>query len=128
MVLSIGKIEAQLLLPEWNQDVNERCMAVRLTLSGHSAMITGDSSMAVERQLARSYELDDTEILVVGHHGSQYSTSEIFLNELRGNTAIISVGYNNFGHPADETLERLAFCGYNVYRTDEDGTVEIRLG
>jgi competence protein ComEC len=128
MMLSIGKIEAQLLLPEWNQDVNERCMAVRLTLSGRSAMITGDSSMAVERQLARSYELDDTEILVVGHHGSQYSTSEMFLNELRGNTAIISVGYNNFGHPADETLERLAFCGYNVYRTDEDGTVEIRLG
>jgi competence protein ComEC len=125
--INIGKISAQLFIPDWNENANERCMAVRLTLSGHSAMVTGDSSMAVEHQLARSYQLDDTEILVVGHHGSQYSSSELFLNELRGKIAIISVGYNNFGHPADETLERLAFCGYNIYRTDENGTVEIRL-
>ena len=50
------------------------------------------------------------------------------LAELGGDTAVISVGFNSYGHPAEETLERLALYGYNVYRTDKDGTVEIRIG
>ena len=45
-----------------------------------------------------------------------------------GPLAAISVGYNSYGKPAQETLERLAAYGYNVLRTDEDGTIEIRVG
>ena len=52
----------------------------------------------------------------------------LVIAELGGDTAVISVGYNSYGHPAEETLERLALYGYNVYRTDRDGTVEIRIG
>lgn len=116
-----------LYVPSVTGDMNERCMLARLRLGGYNVLITGDSSMAAERELLRNHELGDTNALVVGHHGSQYSSSEHFLRALNGDVAIISVGYNHFGHPAEETLERLFNCGYNVYRTDEDGTVEMRI-
>ena len=45
-----------------------------------------------------------------------------------GHTAVVSVGYNTYGHPTDETLERLRSCGYNIYRTDLNGNIEIRIG
>lgn len=116
-----------LYVPGTAGDMNERCMMARLRLNSYSVLITGDSPMAAERELLRSHELGDVNALVVGHHGSNYSSSEHFLRDLNGDVAIISVGYNHFGHPAEETLERLFNCGYNVYRTDEDGTVEIRI-
>ena len=84
--------------------------------------------MAEELRLTREQELAGTELLVVGHHGSAYASAPQLLAELGGDTAVISVGFNRYGHPAEETLERLALCGYNVYRTDRDGTVEIRIG
>ena len=65
---------------------------------------------------------------MVGHHGSDSACSQQLLTALGGSTAVISVGHNSYGHPAEETLERLALCGYNIYRTDKDGTVEIRIG
>ena len=61
-------------------------------------------------------------------HGSKYSSSEDFLESVGGEYAVISTGYNTYGHPAEETLERLDDSGYNVFRTDIDGTIEIRTG
>jgi competence protein ComEC len=69
--------------------------------------------------------LPDIELLVAGHHGSKNSTSDELLNTVKPETAIISVGYNSYGHPATETLERLALTGIMVYRTDVDGNVTI---
>ena len=84
--------------------------------------------LAEELRLTGEQELAGTELLVAGHHGSAYASAPQLLAELGGDTAVISVGYNSYGHPAEETLERLALCGYNIYRTDKDGTVEIRIG
>ena len=81
----------------------------------------------MERELAAQAELEKTDILIVGHHGSKYASSDELLKEVGGGLAVISVGYNNYGHPAPETLEALDACGYQVKRTDVDGTVEIRL-
>ena len=60
-----------------------------------------------------------------GHHGSKYSTSEELLLETKPETAVISTGYNTYGHPAPETLERLAAAGCDIYRTDWSGTVTV---
>ena len=49
------------------------------------------------------------------------------LREAGGNMAIVSVGYNTYGHPAEETLDRLRESGYTVWRTDLNGTVEIAV-
>ena len=128
-ILKAGeKLEAKLYLPPDNSQGNENCLAVQLDMAGCRTLITGDSPTDRERQLVRDYALEGTELLVAGHHGSAYASSQSLLTELGGSTAVISVGYNSYGHPAEETLERLALCGYNVYRTDRDGTVEIRIG
>ena len=60
-------------------------------------------------------------------HGSKYSTSVQFLNILRPELAVISAGYNSYGHPADETLQRLSDAGTQVFRTDLSGTVTVLL-
>ena len=69
----------------------------------------------------------DTEVLVAGHHGSKYSTSNALLEALTPETAIISVGSNSYGHPADETLRRLAESGAAICRTDKQGTIHLTV-
>lgn len=82
---------------------------------------------ATERKLLETYGLPDIEALVVGHHGSKYSTSDRLLDALTPETAVISVGANSYGHPADETLRRLAEHGCAIYRTDRQGGVHLSL-
>ena len=62
---------------------------------------------------------------MAGHHGSKGSTSEELLEAVTPETAIISVGTNSYGHPAEDTLRRLARAGCAVYRTDRHGTVYL---
>ena len=72
------------------------------------------------------YELPDLEVFVAGHHGSKYSTSELLLEVLRPELVLISVGENSYGHPADETINRILASGAEVRRTDEEGSIIIR--
>ena len=82
---------------------------------------------ATERRLAETYALPDVEVLVVSHHGSRYGSDETFLQAIRPETAVISVGDNSYGHPSQETLERLRRVGADIWRTDEQGTVCITV-
>ena len=109
-------------------DENERCLMARVSVGETDMLVTGDVSKKLERRLTELADLSGTEILVVGHHGSRYACSEELLAELGGGLAVVSSGYNNYGHPAEETLERLREYGYNVLRTDESGTIEILAG
>ena len=77
-----------------------------------------------QREISRL--LPDVELMVAGHHGSRYSTTEELLAAVRPEVAVISVGKNNrYGHPAQETMERLNNAGAELYRTDLQGTVTI---
>jgi competence protein ComEC len=65
-------------------------------------------------------------VLKVGHHGSRYSTSEVFLDRVSPRAALISAGSGNtFGLPSTRTLSLLAGHGVQVYRTDLDGTIDV---
>ena len=97
------------------------------TAGDFDLLITGDMSTATERLLLERYDLPDTEVLVAGHHGSKYSTSNALLEALTPETAIISVGSNSYGHPADETLRRLAESGAAICRTDKQGTIHLTV-
>ena len=121
-----GGIELELYKPSTRGDANERGLMCRLSLGDWNALITADASTAAENELLERVELDGTELLVVGHHGSRYSSGERLLAALNADTAVISVGYNNYGHPTYETLERLSAYGLDIYRTDLNKTVEIR--
>ncbi len=125
--LSVGNIALALYAPPADGGTNERCMIIRATIGEYDMLVTGDSPKSMELCFAEENDIDGTELLIVGHHGSKYSSCYEFLSAIDADTAIISVGYNNYGHPTNETLERLAACGYNIYRTDLNGNVEIRL-
>lgn len=66
------------------------------------------------------------ELLVVGHHGSKYSTSFELLEAIDADWAAISVGWNSYGHPTYEALRRLGIFDIEVFRTDENGNITVR--
>ena len=125
--LTLGDMRVELYAPGAAGDANERCVTAKVTLGDYDMLVTGDINRSAERELLRAHELKDLELLVVGHHGSRYASSGELLGSIGADTAVISVGYNTFGHPTHETLERLNAYGYTVYRTDLNGTVEIRI-
>ena len=107
--------------------VNEKCMPLIVSVDDYDVIITGDAPASREKALTAGNGLAGIEVLVVGHHGSKSSSCEEYLSEMAGGKAIISVGKNNYGMPSPEVLERLRTFGYTVYRTDESGSVEIRV-
>lgn len=109
---------------------NEDSTFIVLSAGEYAMMITGDADAGRESDFARLHgqTLADIDVLVVGHHGSRYSSGEEFLSLFGGKTAVISVGYNPYGHPTDEALDRLYAAGFSVFRTDEDGDVILQEG
>ncbi len=127
-LLALGGIRVQLFAPEESGTPNEHGLAAVVSLGDYDMLVTGDMSRTKERALLKQHPLEGIELYIVGHHGSPYASSRELLESIGADTAVISCGYNTYGHPAPETLLRLAECGYTVFRTDENGTVEIRIG
>jgi competence protein ComEC len=107
----------------WGEDVNEDSVVLLVRYGGFEALFTGDAGFAAEAVLRGKVRWVD--LLKVGHHGSRGSTGEELLDSLRPLAAVISVGRNDYGHPAPETLARLGSRGVPVLRTDRDGTVSV---
>lgn len=106
-------------------DQNEASIVLAVKYNQMDVLLTADIDAGVEMMLpTRSPDLD-SEILKVAHHGSQYSTSDLLLQEVNPEQAIISVGTNPYGHPALEVLSRLTSIGAHVWRTDQLGTIRV---
>lgn len=106
-------------------DLNEQGLTALATAGDFDLLITGDMAGQTEQLLAQTYPLPDVEVLVVSHHGSRYSSDESFLRAITPDNAVISVGDNRYGHPAEETLRRLQAVGATVWRTDQQGSIRI---
>ena len=106
-------------------DLNEQGLTALATAGDFDLLITGDMAGQTEQLLAQTYPLPDVEVLVVSHHGSRYSSDESFLRAITPDNAVISVGDNRYGHPAEETLRRLQSIGATVWRTDQQGSIRI---
>ncbi len=98
-----------------------------VSIGDYDMLVTGDVEKVVERELVREHDLSGTELLIVPHHGSKYSTSDELLTALRPETAVISTGYNKYGHPTQETLDTLEKYNVNVLRTDKLGRIELHI-
>ncbi|MGI5935369.1 MAG: DNA internalization-related competence protein ComEC/Rec2 [Oscillospiraceae bacterium] len=125
--VAVGGITLKLFAPLGSTDSNERGIIVMASIGDFDALITGDVNATVERKLLSLADLPDTELLIVGHHGSRYSTSQELLDAATPESAIISVGYNSYGHPTSQVLNRLDDVGIDIYRTDLMGNISIRL-
>ena len=87
-------------------------------------IITGDIKKQSERRLCENYKLCDVEVYIVGHHGSDSSSSLEFMNTILPEVAVISVGKDNYyGHPHEDTLELFRRMDISVYRTDVKGNI-----
>jgi competence protein ComEC len=97
-------------------------------VDGRRFLLAGDIEQEIDPILV-SRGLPHVDLLKVAHHGSRTSSTDPFLDALRPSVAIASAGLGNpYGHPAPSTIARIKAHGARVLRTDQDGTVEVRLG
>ncbi len=99
-------------------DENHNSLLVKVQIGKTSCLYTGDAGKQAESYLLSLGCDVSADILKVGHHGSNTASSKDFLQAVTPLYSIISVGYNEYGHPHQETLERLMNIGTKVYRTD----------
>jgi competence protein ComEC len=101
-------------------------IAVRVIYGSMAFLLTGDAeSPTEEAMVGREHDLT-AQVLQLGHHGSRTSTSEVFLDAVQSEVAIYSAGEDNqYGHPHEEVLERLAERDIEVYGTATHGTITV---
>ena len=112
------------------EDENMNSRIYKIFINNITVLVTGDIGFEGEDAMVNYYRKTkalNCDILKVAHHGSRYSTGDEFLEAVNPKAAVISVGADNmYGHPSDETLERLNKYRIPVFRTDEDGAVGLR--
>lgn len=105
---------------------NEYSLTAMLKYKNFSAILTGDLEGAGEEAVESSGNLEKCDLLKAAHHGSKHSTSENFLKTVSPQITIISCGQKNrYGHPHQETLDRLLQAGSHIYCTAKLGAVTV---
>lgn len=128
-ILSSGPIEITVLSPDEDMvysDLNDASAVVRLQYGETVFLFTGDAGEMIEEDLC-DFNID-SDVLKVGHHGSETSSSEAFIQKVSPEIAVISCGENNsYGHPDEITLDTLKKYAADIYRTDESGTIIVTV-
>lgn len=105
-----------------DSDLNNTSIVLKLTYGNTSVLFMGDAEKEVETIIEKKDISAD--VLKVGHHGSNTSSSKTFLEKVNPSYAIISVGTgNSYGHPSNTTIQNLENQNIQIYRTDENGTI-----
>ena len=105
---------------------NDNSNVIYTELNNHKFLFMGDAGIKVEEELIRKYNLQNIDVLKVGHHGSKTSSSKNFIDEINPKYSIISVGKNNrYAHPNKEVLDNLKDS--TIYRTDYDGSIMFKI-
>jgi competence protein ComEC len=117
------------LITGTSSDINNNSVVLRVDFGRTAMLLTGDAQAEAEARLLSHGGGDQrADILKVGHHGSAYSSTPEFLAAVRPKIAIVSCGRHNvFGHPSPNTLAALRASGTAVYRTDLDGSIDLKL-
>ncbi|WP_224366759.1 MBL fold metallo-hydrolase [Hyalangium versicolor] len=112
-------------LKNTRSDANSNSIVTRLTYGKTAFFFSGDSEADTEEALLRKNTDYTSTVLKVAHHGGKYSSTEAFLAAVKPKAAVIScAARNEYGHPTQEALSRLAAVGAQVFRTDQDGDVQ----
>jgi competence protein ComEC len=105
---------------------NDDSLVIELSMGRVAILLTGDVGKEVEPEIAARLHRKAWRLVKVPHHGSASSSSPGFLEALRPAVAVVSAGRANwYGHPRPEVLERYRRVGAEVFRTDEDGAVDV---
>lgn len=109
-------------------NTNNYSTVMKVSFGEMDIVMTGDAETQVEEVILQSGQDISAEILKMGHHGSDTSTSDEFLEAVNPQYALISckVG-NKYEHPCKSTMDKLEARNIEVYRTDECGTVVVTI-
>ncbi len=109
-----------------NEEENNDSLILYTKLNNYGILFMGDATLEEEKKLLDTYNLDNVDILKVGHHGSKYSTGDEFISKINPSYALISVSKSNYyGHPSDRVISLLDKCDTARYQTSIDGSVQI---
>ncbi|NLL45002.1 MAG: DNA internalization-related competence protein ComEC/Rec2 [Mollicutes bacterium] len=124
--LNIKNYKFQFLITKEYDNENDNSNVIYFNYNNYKFLFMGDAGINKEKDILEKYNLIDIDFLKVGHHGSNTSSSEKFINSINPKYSLISVGENNkFGHPKKSVLDILNKS--KIYRTDEDGSIKIEL-
>ena len=120
-IYSLGDTQISVIAAEQSTNLNNTSIVLKATYENTAFLFMGDAETEVENTILSSGTPVQCDVLKVGHHGSDTSTSNAFLAAVSPEAAVISCGAgNSYGHPSASTLEKLA--GIPVWRTDLNGT------
>lgn len=124
--LNIKNNKLYFLNTELYDNENDNSIINYLEIYNKKILFMGDASKEVEEELITKYNLTNIDLLKVGHHGSNTSSSEYFIKNINPKYSIISVGKNNiYGHPNIEVLNNLETS--KIYRTDQNGSIMFKI-
>lgn len=129
-IYNLGNATMKVIGPisEPKDNLNNYSTVMKVSFGEMDLIMTGDAEIEVEEEILKSGENIDAEILKVGHHGSDTSTSDEFLNAITPEYALISAKVGNkYDHPIKSTMDKLKENDIEVYRTDENGTVVVTI-
>ena len=125
----LGKSKVQIVGPinVYTDDLNNSSVMLKVTYGSTSFLFTGDAEEKEEKDVINAGFNLRANLLKVGHHGSDTSTSYVFLREVMPEFSVISVGKGtSYGHPKESTLSKLRDAGSTVYRTDMQGDIIVK--
>ncbi len=129
--LDLGGVELRVHhppLPDWERQRvrNDDSLVIELRYGQVSMLLTGDIGREVEQALIPTLDLLPIVVLKSPHHGSGTSSSQPFIDAVKPSVVVISDGRGNpYGHPVPQVLERYRRAGATVFRTDQDGQIEL---
>lgn len=127
MNFNIGEFEVTVLayFPDATKE-NDRSVITMAKIGNKKFLFTGDAEKATESDLLTEKLNIDCDVLKVGHHGSNSSSTAAFLKAASPEYAAIPVGKDNmYSHPSNKTVTALKNCGAKVYRTDKNGDISF---
>ena len=107
-------------------NLNNASIVLRLSYYSYDFLFMGDAEQEVETQMLAEHTNVSADIIKIGHHGSDTSSSVSFLKAVDPDVAVISVGEDNaYDHPSPNVLTRLQELQIDIWRTDEKGTIVV---
>lgn len=125
-IFSLGDAVFTIMAPNRSDylEVNNESLAIKMTYGNVAYLFCGDAEIESEYDMVENGIDLSADVIKLGHHGSNTSSSQMILKTVKPSYAIISVGKDNsYGHPAAEILNRLKEYGIRYFRTDEEGNI-----
>ena len=127
-VKNVGPFAIKVLNPQEGDtnNQNDQSIATKISINDFSIMNTGDVDMKIETEIMQRHHALQSDVLILGHHGSKYSSSQEWISKVEPELAVYSAGEgNSYDHPNDEIIERIIKNDIPFYGTDINGTISL---